>query len=379
MVKNIVLCFDGTWNDPRANTNVIKMYRSILGEDKSPDRVGEPVSTPNQPTIKWYDKGVGTKFWNKLRGGLAGSGLARNILEGYKFLVDNYEDGDQIYLFGFSRGAYTARSLAGLIRNIGILHQAYAPEAEIETNPVLMNGFKMYQKLDAGPDTEESIFFRGKYSIDNIEIRFLGVWDTVGALGLPSNNLDKGDPRYGFHDTSLSRRVRNAYHALSIDESRPEFMPTLWTSKAKEGQRMEQVWFAGVHSEVGGGKRPALTDIPLRWMQDKAMENGLELEHAKIRFIRMEDYLRTKVSNHFGPPWRNAGWNPLSWNYYLLWAWVRGSMPHIRPIGGTPVECVHKLVLKKIDATNSSYAPANQGLRSTGVCPDGGTQWGCES
>ena len=379
MAKKIVLCFDGTWNDPGANTNVIKMYRSILGEDKSPGRVGVPVPSPSEPTIKWYDEGVGTKRGNKIRGGLTGNGLARNILEGYKFLVDSYEDGDQIYLFGFSRGAYTARSLAGLIRNIGILHIANAQAAEIEDNPVLMNGFWIYQRRDADADTEEAKFFRQKYSIDNVEIQFLGVWDTVGALGIPSNSLDRVDRRYEFHDTELSRRVKNAYHALSIDETRPEFMPTLWTSKPKDGQKVEQVWFAGVHSEVGGGKRPSLTNIPFRWMQEKAMANGLELDPAQIAGIQKEHYIRAQVSNHFGPPWRNAGWNPLSWNYYPLWARVRGTRPHVRPIGGTQVECVHNLVLQKIDAPNSSYAPANHGLRSADVCPGVCDEWECES
>ena len=379
MAGKIVLCFDGTWNDPGANTNVIKMYKSILGEDKSPGREGVTAPSPNEPTMKWYDKGVGTQFWNKIRGGLAGRGLARNILEGYKFLVDNYKDGDQIYLFGFSRGAYTARSLVGLIRNIGILHKANAPEAEIEDNPVLMNGFWIYQRRDADADTEEAKFFRQRYSIDNVEIQFLGVWDTVGALGIPSNSLDRVDRRYEFHDTALSRRVKNAYHALSIDETRPEFLPTLWTSKPKDGQRVEQVWFAGVHAEVGGGKRPCLTDIPLRWMQEKATENGLELDPARIVCIHKEDYIRAQVSNHFGPPWRNASWNPLSWNYYPLWARVRGSRPHVRPIGGTQVECVHNVVLQKIDAPNSSYAPANHGLRSADIWPGDSDEWECGS
>ncbi len=100
MVKKIVLCFDGTWNKPESNTNVIKIYRSILGEDRSPKSVGVTVPAPVEPTIKWYDKGVGTHSWNKVRGGLTGRGLARNILEGYKFLVDNYISGDEIYLFG---------------------------------------------------------------------------------------------------------------------------------------------------------------------------------------------------------------------------------------------------------------------------------------
>lgn len=385
MAKNIVLCFDGTWNDPGDNTNVIKMYRSILGEDKSPGQVGVPVPGPSEPTIKWYDKGVGTERWNKLRGGITGRGLARNILEGYKFLVDNYEAGDQIYLFGFSRGAYTARSLTGLIRNIGILHKANALAAKIEDNPVLINGFRIYQRRDANADTNEAKFFRRKYSIDNVEIEVLGVWDTVGAMGIPSTSLvDRVDRGYEFHDTELTRRVKNAYHALAIDETRPEFIPTLWTSEPKEGQRLEQVWFAGVHSEVGGGKKPYLTDIPLRWMQEKAMENGLELDPAQIACIHKQDYIRAQVSDHFAPPWANVGWNPLSWvrlslNYYPLAAWVRGARPHVRPIGGTQFECVHNLVLQKIDAPGSGYAPANHGLRSADVCPGDGDEWEWES
>ncbi len=378
MAKNISLCFDGTWNVPGTNTNVIKMHRSIIGKDMTPKPVEGSVAPVDESTIKWYDKGVGTKFWNKLRGGLAGNGLVKNILEGYKFLVDNYDDGDRIYLFGFSRGAYTARSLAGLIRNIGILHSANAPEARIEDNPVLMNGFKIYQKRDAGPDTIEAKFFRSQYSFDNVPIQFVGVWDTVGAMGLPTNNLDKADPRFAFHDTNLSSRVKNAYHALAIDETRPEFVPTLWTSMPEGEQNLEQVWFAGVHSEVGGGKRPSITDIPLRWMQEKARDSGLGIDPKQLVCIRRDRYIAAQVSNQFGRPWRNAGWNPFSWNYYTVAAWVLRNRPHVRPIGGTPVECVHSLVHEKIDAPGSGYAPPNRGLHSTGVCLDDASDWECE-
>ena len=148
MAKKIVLCFDGTWQDSDDNTNAIKIYRSILGEDKNPKRVcvtveppRAPIMKPSVPTIKWYDEGVGTRCWNKIRGGLCGHGLDRNIQQGHKFLADNYESGDEIYLFGFSRGAYTARSLAGMIRNIGLLRGCYTREKEVECNPVLMKGF----------------------------------------------------------------------------------------------------------------------------------------------------------------------------------------------------------------------------------------------
>ena len=364
------MCFDGTWNDPADNTNVIKIYRSILGEDKSPDRVGIRVPPPSAPTIKWYDKGVGTERWNRVRGGLTGRGLAKNILQGYKFLVGNYDSGDDIYLFGFSSGAYTARSLAGMIRNIGILHERYASDERLEDNPVLLNGFWLYQRRDGNADTAEAKFFRSVYSIDNVDVRFLGVWDTVGALGVPSNSLDRVDPRYEFHDTTLSRIVRSAYHAVSIDETRPEFMPTLWTSTPENGQTLEQVWFAGVHSEVGGGKRPPLTDIPLRWMQDRALANDLELDPNQVVCINKERYLSAKVSDHFA-------WSWSSWNPYPVWALMRGSRPHVRPIGGTPVECLHTLVSQKRKAQNSNYNPTNQGLDSAEICPAGGDEWEC--
>ena len=211
MTKKIVLCFDGTWNDPSSNTNVLKVYRSILGEDMSRDRVGVPVPSPNVPAMKWYDPGVGTKLSNILGGLITGRGLAANILEGYQFLVHHFEVGednsrDEIYLFGFSRGAYTARSLAGLIRNIGVIKKANAPKPKYEDNPVLINGFKIYQRRDGSADTQEAEYFRATYSVDNVEIKFLGLWDTVGALGVPSSGLDSVNRGYEFHDTTFKRQ-----------------------------------------------------------------------------------------------------------------------------------------------------------------------------
>ena len=165
--------------------------------------------------------------------------------------------------------------------------------------------------------------------------------DTVGAMGIPLTDLDKVDQRYEFHDTGLSKIVKNAYHALSIDETRPEFIPTLWTSKPKPGQTVEQMWFAGVHSEVGGGKKPSLTNVPLRWMQDKAQENGLEFDPKQIANIDKEKFINARVTNHF---------KPLSRNFYPLWAWINKKRPHVRPIGGTQIESVHDLVFEKISA-----------------------------
>ena len=258
-----------------------------------------------------------------------------------------------------------------MIRNIGLLRGCYTREKEIECNPVLMNGFRLYQRRDGSADTEEARFFRSKYSFCNVEIRFLGVWDTVGSLGTPSPSLDWVDRGYEFHDTKLSRIVRNAYHALSIDETRPEFVPTLWTSPPKEGQTLEQVWFPRVHSEVGGKKGSPLTDVPLRWMQEKALANGLELDPTWIVRINKKGYLRAEVSDSFAWSWRPSK------ILYLLRARKRGSKAHVRPIGGTPGERVHALVSQKIEAQNSSYNPANQGLDSAEVYPGDGEGWDC--
>ena len=258
-----------------------------------------------------------------------------------------------------------------MIRNIGLLRGCYTREKEVECNPVLMNGFRLYQRRDGNADTEEAKFFRSKYSICNVEIRFLGVWDTVGSLGVPSRSLDWVDRGYDFHDTTLSRIVRNAYHALAMDETRPEFVPTLWTSAPKKGQTLEQVWFPGVHAEVGGGGCSPLTDVPLRWMQEKALANGLELDPKRIVCINKEGYLRAKVFDHF----------VLSccpgMNLYPLWAGMLCRKPHVRPIGGTPSERVHALVSQKIEAQNGSYNPANQGLDSAEIDPSGGDGWEC--
>jgi uncharacterized protein (DUF2235 family) len=187
-MKKIVLCFDGTWNTPTDNdhdqdeissdaeTNVVKIYRSILGTDRVHLRNGSPPKKPKVQTIKWYEH---------VRGGAFGFGLSRNIREGYKFLIDNFSPGDDIYLFGFSRGAYTARSLVGLIRNSGLLKPELVTKKDPDDNPILMEGYHLYRNRDESADTPFAKLFRSKYSYEKIAIKFLGVWDTVGALGIP--------------------------------------------------------------------------------------------------------------------------------------------------------------------------------------------------
>jgi uncharacterized protein (DUF2235 family) len=274
-MKRIIVCCDGTWDKP---------VQSFRGRDSSSNvwhfarRIAK--SDGERPQIVWYDQGVGTgDLEDVIRGGISGYGLEQNILEAYRFLVSNYELGDELFLVGFSRGAYTVRSLAGMIRKCGIIRQ--------DNSPNYGAAMKLYQNAEH-PDEPGPTQFRERYSVagaGSIPIWFLGVWDTVGARGIPVRFLSELTQRkYRFHDTELSGSVRNAYHALAIDERRWSFEPTLWTSNPKSGQTVEQRWFCGTHSDVGGGPASnGLPDVSLGWMLEKAEQAGLAFDQAVLR------------------------------------------------------------------------------------------------
>ncbi len=230
--------------------------------------------------IKFYDEGVGAEGSEieQIIDGGTGDGLDGKIMDAYKFIVWNFEPGDELYLFGFSRGAYTARSLAGLIRCCGII-KSY--------DLFLINqAFATYRNRDTNTaDNQAAIDFKAKYSFDT-NIKCVGVWDTVGALGIPLGLFTRFNERYQFHDVQLSSTVDNAFQALAIDEHRKTFSPSVWTESPKvkdtnPNQRMEQVWFAGAHSDVGGGYvETGLSDIALNWMIEKAAGTGLAIMSA---------------------------------------------------------------------------------------------------
>jgi uncharacterized protein (DUF2235 family) len=273
MVKHLVVCCDGTWNKPDQTvgaiarpTNVTKLALSIAPTDAAMAR-----------QCVYYHPGVGTSRWDHIRGGAFGSGLSANVLDAYHFLIDNYEDGDQLWFFGFSRGAFTARSVAGLVRNCGVLRR--------ENLDRMDEAYALYRSRAESPRGTASTLFRHAYSYEP-RVRFIGVWDTVGALGIPvpttralQRLVSSFNHRWAFHDTDLSTHVDGAFHALAIDEKRKAFLPTLWTQQAGAGsQVLEQVWFSGVHCDVGGGYAGSgLSDIALLWMIDKARGFGLEV------------------------------------------------------------------------------------------------------
>jgi uncharacterized protein (DUF2235 family) len=269
-MKRLVLCCDGTWN--RADqedagkpcpTNVIKIAYRLCKKDPA-----------GVEQIIYYDQGVGTgDFEDKLLGGATGAGLEGNIHDAYIFLIANYEPGDDIYLIGFSRGAFTARSIGGMIRKCGIVKRTSVERYH--------EAIDMYHDATIHPDDARAVDFRAQYSlVDPVPIKMVGVWDTVGALGIPLRGLRAANrEKYEFHDTELSGIVQWAFHALAIDEHRTPFEPTLWLNKPKPGQTVEQVWFPGVHSDIGGGYgQHELSDGALDWMMRCGERAGLAFD-----------------------------------------------------------------------------------------------------
>jgi uncharacterized protein (DUF2235 family) len=272
-MKRLALFMDGTWNEPNDNTNVTRLKDLTVD-----DGVAQLVR---------YEPGVGTRFMERIRGGLIGEGLDRNIRSGYEWLVEHRDEDDEIYLFGFSRGAYTARTLAGMIARCGLLN----PDAVMTVDDV----FDRYRKgNEATPLHEIGWHVRDGEAVTaadrdlyeqsrRVDIEFIGVWDTVGALGVPFGRI-RGLSRstLGFHNTYPSTLYKHMYHAVAIDEHRKAFDATLWTGfqpegeefvPLKPGQTLEQRWFVGDHGDVGGSG--AMATVPLAWMQSSAASHGL--------------------------------------------------------------------------------------------------------
>ncbi len=282
--RRLVLLFDGTWSKQESNTNVERLLKLIAPRDAV--GIEQRVN---------YIPGVGvTPGLAHLLGGAFGYGLAGNVLDGYHWLCNMWQPGDELYLFGFSRGAYTARSLGGMINKCGLLKPAGGAQV---SNAEVSAAYDFYRDTAHKPSDPLAVAYRASHSV-TVDIHFIGVWETVGALGIPDTAswFPFSRKRYQFHDTELSRIVKYAYQALALDEHRAGFAPTLWTrnpytlrpgetltEKKAEQIDIEQRWFIGSHSDVGGGydcdgagRTPdPLPDLPLAWLQAKAMACGL--------------------------------------------------------------------------------------------------------
>ena len=302
-MKRLVFCFDGTWNKLAADspTNVV-----LLAE------MTKPIASDGTPQLIYYDEGIGTAKDERFRGGAFGKGMMDNIRDAYRFLLFNYEPGDHIFAFGFSRGGFTARSFVGFIRHAGILNVDSAKEIE-----EAIGLYKAVFKGD-GDDSLDALKFRSQYSsqicvsewdkdwrqencsemdwrdIPILQIKYIGVWDTVAALGCPKfiPGATWINRKFKFHDAKLTSKLQAARHAVAIDERRVLFEPVLWNNVADLNTDQDwsmydphapyqQKWFPGVHGSVGGGgPERGLSDATLAWVLKGARAQGLEVRNG---------------------------------------------------------------------------------------------------
>ena len=312
-MKNIVLCCDGTGNEyGRNNTNVVETYVLVV-KDKT--------------QVAYYDPGVGTGGWeyNEDEGVLramsdqaTGKGLQKNVEDAYRYLMGCYETGDQVYLYGFSRGAFTVRSLAGMLYKSGLLRA--------DAGNLVEYASKLYNTDDNDDIAQRFRQEFGRYC----PVHFIGVWDTVESLSLNAGKR--------FHNATLNPEVTFGFHALAIDEKRKDFQPCLWDEyNVKSHQTVEQVWFAGVHADVGGWyDERGLSNITLHWMLSKAKDCGLRVNEDALATYECDPHDKMHQS------------------YKGFWKF-RGQRTRNIPRGAI----IHESVLERRNNPDNSYNPKN--------------------
>lgn len=274
MSKNILIFSDGTGQKggKGINTNVYKLFNMVENR------------TPRQ--IAFYDPGLGTD-WRKVTGSMSGGGISKNLLQCYRFIFENYQAGDKIFLFGFSRGAATVRSLSAFINLFGILPKS--------REDLIRKAYKIYRGSDPDRKEKRAEEFIARHHTMKAKVDFIGVWDTVAALGLPfkwASVLLDNIAKHRFHDFKLSDSVLIARHALAIDDERKTFHPVVWDPLEKDDppERLKQVWFCGMHTDVGGGYESTdLSNITLKWMIDEAKEYGLKIFKPSDAYQRLSE------------------------------------------------------------------------------------------
>lgn len=353
MGKNIILLSDGTGNGAakRNKTNVWRLYDAL--------------DLQGRKQVACYDDGVGSQEFLplKLLGGVFGWGLKRNVQELYMFLCHNYEPGDRIYLFGFSRGAYTVRLLAGMIAFCGVYADCSDEEQLKRVTKEHYNAFR--SQFTEGMLTQWVRKYTGKTESAPMkyypDITFMGVWDTVDAYGLPFDGLARFWDRYiypiYFPDRKLSSRVKKACHALSVDDERKTFHPLLWDeSEETDPSRIEQVWFPGVHSDVGGGyPRSSLALVSLDWMLARVAAQAEKEDIPGLYFIQQ---CREEIRAH-------ANWHgPQHDSRALAGVYYRYSPRDIERLcsdkkAGVQVRCpqLHRSVLERVARNAVPYVP----------------------
>ncbi len=298
--RRLIVFFDGTDNAPKDRTNVWRTHELLAVKDAA-----------GVEQLKIYIKGVGTELGERVRGSIFGSTISKRICTGYQWLVDNYEDGAEIYVFGFSRGAFSARSLVQMVANCGLTRPAVS--AAWRTEEV----FDRYEQISVQTVERIAPIWRLRYwqrnpnkqpagwnptlddrrlmdevQVREVKIRMAGLWDTVGAIGRNAiHDQAVATQKASAHNVRPTKAQEYGYHALAIDEHRPMFDATLWRAfvedgtandiKAKYARYYEQRWFIGAHSDVGGGYgEDNLPDLSLSWMMSKASALGLAFTYT---------------------------------------------------------------------------------------------------
>jgi uncharacterized protein (DUF2235 family) len=351
MAKNIIFCADGTWNGPEdasgesvlesediaeeltdtALTNVVKLYANLCGSTL-PDTVAlknedekvcvDAEGTPIQVAKYMHGVGDSTNPLVKFMGGLFGVGVVTRIVRGFTFVSRYYEPGDRIHILGFSRGAYTARALAGMIAQVGLLDpRKYDPSSKMQAYRLGVAAWVKSKELQLNAHGQltqlaqnvigaiESLLatslpeslLRG-----DVPVEMVAVWDTVGSLGIPTYVRGARADVFRFVDTSLSAKVNRGIHAMAVDELRADFPVTQW--RARNG--ITQMWFVGAHADVGGGYAPSesrLSDLTLDWMMARLAE-------ASVRFAPSPVYkpdFATAQRQAIHTPWTNPPFDHL--------------------------------------------------------------------
>jgi hypothetical protein len=337
-LKRIVICFDGTWNaltDPTAVTNVVRIGQAVRFSDDA-----------GVKQVVYYNAGVGSGGpIDQFLGGVFGVGLRSNVQRGLAFLTLNWQEGDEIYIFGFSRGAYSARALAGVITAIGGIprQEHFHQLARIWDIYRLPHAEREREEIQS--ELEQKVW----RTRDAFLIKCLAVWDTVGSYGIPAGLGLGALARHwtswtkGFRDNILHRRIEIGLQALAIDEARRAFPATTWLhdpSNPVDGQTIEQVWFAGAHSNVGGGYgESGLSDLALIWLM------------ARVEFYTGLRFSETYIANNFWPCaacslYRSArGW------------WLSSLFPKRRTLFAPPVSMDVRRDGKRV---KTQVKPANE-------------------
>jgi hypothetical protein len=357
-MKNIILCSDGTGNTAvkGRGTNVFKLFEAV---DLTEHRTNPSLDAQ----LAFYDDGVGTQgnALVKMLGGAAGYGLAQNVKKLYRELARVYDPGDRIFLFGFSRGAFTVRTLAGMIGRCGVLNAALIPTAGqlVEGVDAAYAGYRagygsVLTKAVGGllgrPSRDDAIArFKDKYRpYTDVEIAFLGVWDTVDAVGMPfalAEMVNRYLVQFKFPTSTLGSHVQHACHALSLDDDRRAFEPVLWTVP-EDDHRIEQVWFAGVHSNVGGGyPKQGMSLVALDWMLCHAALHGLRLQTLDHDIARGH----ASVDDTLYDPRAGLG---------LFYRWAPRDVRKYCTDSGVPAR-IHLTVGERIAHGTADYAPGN--------------------